>query len=398
MIVSSKNWQRAKLGNDVELSRRVAELIDDIALHGDSAINRLSERFDRFAPQWVALKPFDDYALDSQLKAAIQLAATRIKRFAEFQKQSLVTRSFSDEYGEYSQIVAPIERIAAYIPGGKAPLISTALMTLIPATIAGCPLRVAMSPSLNEALLAAASLAGATHFLRIGGTQAIAAAAFGYDKMLACDMVVGPGNAYVAEAKSQLQRRIKIDTVAGPSEVLIVVDDDTPIDWIIADAYAQSEHGDDASVVIVSCSEHFLQRVAEQINADAQGARLLRREQIQLVHAYDALSLIEFCNRYAPEHLQWCAPSIDPLGLKHFGALFVGAQSPVALGDYITGPNHTLPTMGSARRTAGLSVSDFLRVQTQQKMYNASTLYESAATLADAEGLSWHANSLRLRQ
>jgi histidinol dehydrogenase len=255
-----------------------------------------------------------------------------------------------------------------------------------------------MSPSTNEALLAAASLAGATHFLRVGGAQAIAAAAFGYDGFARCDMVVGPGNAYVAEAKSQLQNRVKIDTVAGPSEVLIVVDDNSYGDWIIEDALAQSEHGDDASAVIVAASQYALNTIQQRLEQIPNGAALLQRGQIQLVLAKNAQDLINFCNRYAPEHLQWCATSIAPQNLSHFGALFVGEQSPVALGDYLSGPNHTLPTMGSARRSAGLSVADFVRLQTRQTVHNATELYHHAAILAQAEGLLHHRDSLLKRK
>ncbi len=397
MIIAANKWQRPMLGNHDDIAARVSALIADVATSGDSAINEYSKKIDRFKPQWIKLAPFDAYALDDPLRDAIRLAARRIERFAEFQMQSFTTRTFHDEYGEYAQIAAPIERIAAYIPGGKAPLISTALMTLIPAKVAGCCSRIALSPSRNEALLAAASLAGATQFLHIGGAQAIAAAAYGYDSMLPCDMVVGPGNAYVAEAKAQLQKKIRIDTVAGPSEVLITIDDNAPLDWIVEDALAQSEHGPDASAVIVSCSGTALLKLQHKLNNHDAGRTLLTRQQIQLVYADNPNDLVAFCNTYAPEHLHWCANSIPPQGLHHYGALFIGAKSPVALGDYLSGPNHTLPTSGSARRSAGLSVADFLRLQTRQTLSSADTLYQSAARLAEAEGLIHHAKSLQCR-
>lgn len=398
MIISASKWQRVNLTDNTDIRARVAALISDVAEHGDDAINEYSKKFDKFKPQWIKLRGFDDYALDDDLRDAIRLAATRIRCFAEFQMQSFQSRTLHDEFGEYTQIAAPVERIAAYIPGGKAPLISTALMTLIPAVVAGCEVRVAMSPSRHEAVLAAASLAGATHFLQIGGAQAIAAAAFGYDALIACDMVVGPGNAYVAEAKAQLQHRIRIDTVAGPSEVLITIDEQSPLDWIVEDALAQSEHGADACAVIVSCSGTALLKMQHKLNNHDESRTLLKRQQIQLIYAESASELIAFCNRYAPEHLQWCADSIAPEGLKHFGALFIGAQSPVALGDYLSGPNHTLPTMGSARRSAGLSVADFIRLQTKQVINRQATLMQSAATIASAEGLLHHAKSLELRR
>jgi histidinol dehydrogenase len=270
-------------------------------------------------------------------------------------------------------------------------------MTLIPARIAGVTERIAISPSDNPAILAAASLAGATGFVRIGGAQAIAAAGFGSHWLPQVDMIVGPGNAYVAQAKAQLQTRVRIDTVAGPSEVLILAGADAFVPWLMEDAIAQSEHGPDALAVLVSTDRQWLEQAQHALLGDTDAAKLFARQQIQLVLATDAADAVAFSNRFAPEHLMLCDTAISADQLRHYGALFIGAQSPVALGDYLSGPNHTLPTAGAARRSSGLSVLDFLRIQTVQQISAGRPLYQAAATLADAEGLLHHALSLRLR-
>ena len=397
MIYTTQNWQRPTLADNQDIRRRVSDLLRDIETRGDAAITAASETFDGFAPKIIELQPFEAYALAPALAASIRTAAHRIERFARAQRAALTDIEFEDEYGRYGHRAVPLERIAAYVPGGRFPLISTALMTLIPARVAGVSERIALSPSVNPALLAAASLAGATRFVRVGGAQAIAAAALGSQWAPAVDMIVGPGNAYVAEAKAQLQTRVRIDTVAGPSEVLILADSEAPVTWLIEDAIAQSEHGPDALAVIASCSDAWLQQAERALNANTDGAALLARQQIQLVLARDADEAATFSNRFAPEHLMLCDSAIAPSQLQHYGALFIGARSPVALGDYLSGPNHTLPTAGAARRSSGLSVLDFLRIQTQQTIVKGLPLYQAAAALADAEGLVHHAESLRLR-
>ncbi|WP_158996889.1 histidinol dehydrogenase [Pigmentibacter ruber] len=398
MIISTQNWKRKPLDYSFKTSKDVEKMILDISQRGDLAINEYSLAFDNFLPKWIQLKPFKEYPLEKKLKEAILLAASRIRRFAEFQMESFSSSSFSDEHGQYSQIIAPIDRIAAYIPGGKAPLISSALMTLIPSQVAGCSERIAFSPSTNEVLLAAASLAGATQFLQIGGAQAICAAAFGYDLMPSCDLIVGPGNRYVSEAKFQLQNRIKIDSIAGPSEILIVIDQNTQIDLILEDILAQCEHGEDSCAVVVSCHKLILETLIQKIVATHSDPKNLIEKQIQFIYAEDPLRLISFCNHYAPEHLQWCAKSISCEGLKHYGALFIGEYSPVALGDYLSGPNHTLPTLGKAKYSSGLSVCDFIRFQTKQEINSSTTLFRSARMIAQAEGLEHHAKSLEMRE
>lgn len=397
MIYTTTSWQRPQLTDDRAITQRVNELLQRIQSLGDAAIESASQQFDGFAPEVIELQAFEAYDLAPALADAIRTAAKRIERFARAQRAALTDIEFEDDYGRYAHQAVPLERIATYIPGGRYPLISTALMTLIPARVAGVAERIALSPSVNPALLAAASLAGATRLVRIGGAQAIAAAAFGSRWLPAVDMIVGPGNAYVAAAKAHVQTSVRIDTVAGPSEVLILADGDAPIDWLLEDAMAQGEHGPDALAVMVSSDRAWLEHIERALQNNPAGAILHARQQLQLVLAKDTADAVIFSNRFAPEHLMLCDETIDPALLTHYGALFIGAHSPVALGDYLSGPNHTLPTAGAARRSSGLSVLDFLRLQTVQQIHRGAPLYQAAAALADAEGLQHHATSLRLR-
>lgn len=398
MINSIENWLRPDLSKNDAIKSSVAEMLAEIKSGGSAAIRTYSQKFDRFTPEVIELKAFDAYELPAELAQSIKTAASRIERFARAQRESVKDVSFTDEYGEYGHKLLPIDRIAAYIPGGRFPLISTALMTLIPARIAGCNERIAFSPSTNPALLAAASLAGATQFVKLGGAQAIAAAAFGSEWNPAVSMIIGPGNAYVAEAKAQLQTQVSIDTVAGPSEVLILADKKQPIEWLAEDAIAQAEHGSDALAIIVSDDITWLTQMETFLTSTEAGRELIEGKQIQLLISSGTPQTIHFANDFAAEHLMICDDRIAAQDLSNAGAIFIGANSPVALGDYLSGPNHTLPTSASAKRSSGLSVMSFLRMQTWQAIRQENTLYHLAASLADAEGLTHHAKSLRLRK
>ncbi|MCW9015615.1 MAG: histidinol dehydrogenase, partial [Kangiellaceae bacterium] len=230
-IIRAVDWQRTALADDSRISESVTEILRRIEIEGDAAVDGYALEFDQCKPEKIPLKPFDEYQLDSELAKSIKLAAKRIEKFAEFQKQSLTSNYFEDEYGRFGQQVVPVERVGAYIPGGRFPLISSALMTLIPAKVAGCQQRIACSPSDNPAILAAASLAGATQFIKLGGVQAIGALTLGYSDIENVELIVGPGNAWVNEAKKQVQAKVKIDGLAGPSELLALCDRNQPIEW-----------------------------------------------------------------------------------------------------------------------------------------------------------------------
>ena len=411
MIINAKQWQRKGVAltternagsssNDVTtIEEKGSKILSDIQKNGDEAIERYAMEFDQTAVRRIALKPFAEYQLEAGLADAIQLAAKRIERFAEFQKEGFHSRSFSDETGSYGQVVKPIERVGAYIPGGRFPLISTALMTLIPARVAGSPIRIACSPSNNPALLAAASLAGATEFIQVGGVQAIGALSTGYQQTKAVDLIVGPGNAWVNEAKKQIQSRVKIDGLAGPSELLAICDENQPIEWIALDALAQAEHDPMACSLVISDNQAWLERLQLFLNSRDDMKALIENQQIELIFGEKKSTLICFSDNYAPEHLMLCHERIELDELSNYGSLFVGANSAVALGDYITGPNHTLPTLGYARQTGGLNVQTYLRVLTTQVVNDSGrrSLTSAAMAIANAEGLSYHFESLKVR-
>jgi histidinol dehydrogenase len=400
MIVNVRNWRRPQFKESEELVGNVREILRHIKKDGDQAIAEYAQTFDGQEPQTIKLMPFEDYMLAPELEQSIRLAARRIEHFALFQKALLKEQTFDDDYGRYAQRIHPIERVGAYIPGGRFPLISTALMTLIPARVAGCKVRIASSPSDHPALLAAASLAGATEFRLLGGVQAIGAYAYGFQGEDKVDLVVGPGNAWVNEAKNQCQSRLKIDGLAGPSELMALCDGDQPVEWLAADALAQAEHDPNACSILASDNREWLEKVLAHLKESDDGRELLDNEQIELVHADSLQQLIEFSETYAAEHLMLCHKDIEEDDLTNYGSLFVGANSAVALGDYISGPNHTLPTLGYARQTGGLNVTTYLRIMTVQTITDEGRkeLSKAAMPLAEAEGLMHHHKSLKIRK
>jgi histidinol dehydrogenase len=404
IIASAKTWQRPQVDADNQIENNVRDMLQKIQTDGDQAIIDFAQQFDGQTPQVIELKPFEQYIASNQISVelgeSIKLAAKRIEKFAAFQMQGFESRSFSDEFGTYGQQVAPIERVGAYIPGGRYPLISTALMTLIPAKVAGCSYRLACSPSAHPAILAAASLAGATEFIQLGGVQAIAAMTYGFKQLEPVDLVVGPGNAWVNEAKKQLQSQVKIDGLAGPSELLILADKQQKIDWLALDALAQAEHDPMACSIIVCDDLAWLKQLENSLQIDNRFKPLLDNNQVALVLADSVNQMITLSETYASEHLMLCHSDIKSGELTHYGSLFVGANSAVALGDYISGPNHTLPTLGYARQTGGLSVSTYVRLTTTQAINDLgrNKLSQAASVIADAEGLVFHKQSLDVRQ
>jgi len=399
-IIQARDYQRPPLSDQHNIDTTVADILSDIRSNGDAAVQQWAEKIDGKPGRLIALKPFDAYDLPERLASAIEAAHKRIRRFCRFQMQQLGNQSFEDEVGSFSSIYQPIERIGAYVPGGQFPLISTALMTLTPAAVAGCPVRIACSPSEHPALLAAASLAGATAFIGLGGAQAIGALSYGFEDIAAVNMIVGPGNAYVNSAKAQVQHRTKIDTLAGPSELLIYANQLQNPEWILLDALAQAEHDPNAVSVVVSTEEDILQQLLSRCQEHAGGQQLLRNQQIVFIQAADETEAIEFINDYAPEHLMVCDPAFGVNKLTNYGSLFVGENAAVAFGDYCSGPNHTLPTAGAAKFSGGLSVHQFMKVLTIQNINDdgRQQMARLAATLAEAEGLSFHQQSAEVRK
>jgi len=398
-ILHCQSWQRESSNSHSDAASKVSELLKQIQSQGDAAVEAFSQQFDGFSPEWIELKSPDNYELEPELLEAIVAAASRIETFAQFQRDKLVDSTYVDDCGEFGFRYQAIERIGAYIPGGRFPLISTALMTLIPAKLAGCRERIACSPSDHPAILAAASLAGATAFLKLGGAQAIGALAYGYQDLEPVQMVVGPGNQYVNAAKQLLNQKIQIDAAAGPSELLILADESVNQDWVIADMAAQAEHDPQAQSLLVSDSLDLLSGVEKSLRANDELSKLLDDKQIILLEADSVEQAIDFSNQYAPEHLLLADQRVDQDLLSNFGSLFVGENSAVAYGDYCSGPNHTLPTMGTANRSSGLSVLSFLKVQSVQAVHEEGRKKLSAMgeKIAEAEQLVWHQKSMAVR-
>ncbi|WP_251359382.1 histidinol dehydrogenase [Kangiella sp. TOML190] len=398
-LTSCNSRRASNLVATADITALVAKLMEEIESGGDDKIIELSRRFDGFEPRWIGLRPFNEYRLERSLRDSISAAANRIEFFCQFQKEQYQDRYFEDEVGSFGYCYKPVKRIGAYIPGGRYPLISSALMTLIPATVAGVSQRIACSPSKHPAILAAASLAGATRFLHIGGVQAIAAMGLGFCESDPVDMLVGPGNQYVNAAKQYLQGRLAVDTAAGPSELLILAEDSTHGEWLIADMAAQAEHDPQAISLLVSDSKALLDKVLVMIKRDKHLSHLYKTEQINLLQATDIEQMIKFSDDFSPEHLLLADSRINPDLLNHYGAIFIGENSAVAYGDYCSGPNHTLPTAGAARYSSGLSVANFLKIQTQQKVSDdgRTQLAQIAENLAQAEQLVWHQRSMQVR-
>lgn len=400
-IHKAKEWQRPGEKQQKQVFEKTSIILNEIREKGADGIDEFSLKFDGFRPYVIPLKPFEAYPLDDSEKSAIRHAAQRITTFAKLQRTAYRDVEITDSCGTFGHKVLPLDSMVAYIPGGRFPLISTALMTLIPAKVAGVERRVAFSPSDHPAIQAAASLAGATEMWRIGGVQAMATAAFGYRNFPPVDMVVGPGNAFVNAAKALLQSTLKIDTLAGPSELLILADKEADPNWVCLDMLAQAEHDPQALSVLCSNDTSLLHTVKTKLEAAAKDAESVGIGVVHLVHADRIEDMIHLSNRMAPEHLHVNAASnsLDPSHLKNYGSLFLGPLSAVALGDYCSGPNHTLPTSGYAQKKGGLHVGDFLKVLTYQEVHaeGMKRLAKTGISLAQQEGLKNHSKSLAIR-
>jgi histidinol dehydrogenase len=398
-IINASQYRRNLLDENESVQETVANILKDIKFNGDASVNDWSLKIDGQAAKIIKLKNFKDYKLDTDLANAIIMAHQRIRKFSQFQMKDLKNDGYIDDVGQFGYSYQPIERIGAYIPGGRFPLVSTALMTLTPAKVAGCKVRIACSPSDHPALLAAASLAGATDFIQVGGAQAIGALSYGFGSFKPVNMIVGPGNTYVNTAKAQVQQRTKIDTLAGPSELLIYANQLQNPEWIVYDALAQAEHDPNAVSIVLSAQKQTLLNLIQICQKSEDGINLVNSKQIQFVYSDTEAGAIKFINEYAPEHLMICCQNFNLKKLKNYGALFIGENSAVAYGDYCSGPNHTLPTSQAAKYSGGLSVHNFVKVVSYQKIRpeGRPALSKISAILAKVEGLENHEKSVRLR-
>ncbi len=403
--------------SDDGVNERVLEIIKAVRERGDAALVELTQRFDGLQVASMADLILPRARLEQALeritpeqREALEIAAERVRSYHERQKQDSWTYTEADGT-VLGQKVTPLDRAGLYVPGGKASYPSSVLMNAIPAKVAGVPEVVMVVPTprgeLNELVLAAACIAGVDRVFTIGGAQAVAALAYGTESVPPVDKIVGPGNIYVATAKRHVFGKVGIDMIAGPSEILVVCDGQTDPDWIAMDLFSQAEHDEDAQSILVSPDAAFLDRVAESI------ARLLptleradiARTSIEgrgaLIQVADMQEAIDVANRIAPEHLELSVAEPEQWlpQIRHAGAIFMGRYTAEALGDYCAGPNHVLPTSGTARFSSPLGVYDF---QKRSSIINcsaegASTLGKVASVLARGESLTAHARSAEYR-
>ncbi len=393
----------------------VREIIRDVAQNGDAALFAYAKKFDRAELTALEVEPEEmDAALQAipaELLDAMKTAEENIRAFHSMQLREGFRIERAD--GAYmGQKITPIEKVGLYIPGGTASYPSTVFMNAIPAKLAGCGLVVMVSPPNAEGkiaapILAAAKLAGVDRVFKAGGAQAVAALAYGTQTVPKVDKIVGPGNAYVAEAKRQVFGRVAIDMIAGPSEILVVADETANPAFIAADLLSQAEHDKLASAVLITDSRALAAQVSDEVERQLSA---LPREQIarasienngKIIVTDDLISAMELANELAPEHLELCVREPERYfgQVKNAGSVFLGSYCPEALGDYLAGPNHTLPTSGTARFSSPLSVDDFIK-KTQYTYFSPEALAaldEKIAVFARAEGLEAHARSALIR-
>ena len=410
-----KNAIFARAQSTINVEQIVADIINNVRTNKDKAVYEYCEKFDKakLSSLLVTEQEIEEAvnSVEPKFLEILEKAATNIRKFHEKQ----VRNSFiiNDENGiVIGQKIIPVDRAGLYVPGGTAAYPSTVLMDSIPAKIAGCKEVVMVTPpsadgKINPVILAAAKIAGIDKIFKVGGAQAIAALAYGTESIPKVDKIVGPGNAFVAEAKKQVFGQVSIDMIAGPSEILIVADGKSNPRHIAADLLSQAEHDKMASAVLVTDSMDLAVEVQKEL--EVQIPQLSRcdiaRESIdnngKIIVADTLDAVIEISNEIAPEHLELCVDNpFDYLdSIRHAGSIFMGRNCPEALGDYFAGPNHTLPTSGTAKFSSPLSVDDFVK-KTQYTYYTKEALKKVAkdvAFFAEKEGLTAHAKSATIR-
>ena len=396
------------------LENTVAEIIENVRKNGDAALKEYADKFDGGAPECLEVTEQEiEEAFKTVSPELIEIMKKAAKNIENFHKRQ-IRQSFiiSEEDGAIcGQKIIPIEKAGLYVPGGTAAYPSSVLMNSIPAKLAGCSEIVITTPAkggkVNPVILAAAKLGGVSRIFKTGGAQAIAALAFGTESVPKVDKIVGPGNAFVAEAKKQVFGKVSIDMIAGPSEILVIADEKSNPSFVAADLLSQAEHDKMASAVLVTNSRSLAQKVADELEVQIP---LLERSEIarasidnngKIIIVSDIETAVNAANEIAPEHLELCLDNpFDYLDkIKNAGSVFMGRYCPEALGDYFAGPNHTLPTSGTARFSSPLSVDDFIK-KTQFTYYTKDALKKVSGDIykfAMAEGLGAHAKSAVIR-
>jgi len=413
-LSSLLSWESV---SNKDVANTVEEIINAIRSKGDKALIDYSIKFDGIKAKSIAdfmisqeelEKSFND--LSDRQKNAIKIAAERIKAY--HLKQNQQTWSYTEEDGTLlGQKITPLDRVGLYVPGGKAAYPSSVLMNAIPAKVAGVEELIMVAPTLNgktnKLVLAAAYISGVDTVITVGGAQAIAALAYGTESVPKVDKIVGPGNIYVATAKRAVFGQVGIDMIAGPSEILIICDGNTDPDWIAMDLFSQAEHDEDTQSILLCPDKAFIDKVEKSIekllpSMDRKDIiKTALKNRGALIHTKDMDDAIAISNRIAPEHLELSVENPEALldSIKHAGAIFMGKYTCEVLGDYCAGPNHVLPTSGTARFSSPLGVYDFQKKSSliMASRESANTLGKIAATLADGEGLQAHAKSAMYR-
>jgi histidinol dehydrogenase len=408
---------RDRRESDEDVARDVTRILGDVRVRGDEALAELTRRFDGHAldseESWriepAACREAYD-ALLPELRAALELAAQRVRAYHEAQKPE--NRDYVDEAGvRLGATWRAVDAAGLYIPGGRAAYPSSLLMNAIPAKVAGVDRLVVVTPTpkgvVNPLVLAAAHIAGVDEIWRIGGAQAVAALAYGTARIRPVDVVTGPGNAWVAEAKRQLYGVVGIDMVAGPSEILVIADGKNDPDWIAADLLSQAEHDPVAQSILITDDPLFADTVADRVGVELAmlpSARVASESWNTHGVIIEVASLDEapaLANALAAEHVQIAVDDPDRLAkdIRHAGSVFLGRLTPEAVGDYVAGPNHVLPTGRRARFASGLSVLDFMKRTSFIQLDEAAlkAIGPAAVALAEAEGLPAHARSIEVR-
>ena len=403
--------------SDKAVNDRVEEIINAVREHGDAAVVEYTARFDGLDVADMASLTLDRPRLEQALeritpeqRKALEVAAERVRVYHEHQRQE--SWRYTEADGTVlGQKVTPLDRVGLYVPGGKASYPSSVLMNAIPAKVAGVGEVAMVVPTprgeINELVLAAACLAGVDRVFTIGGAQAVAALAYGTETIAPVDKIVGPGNIYVATAKRAVFGKVGIDMIAGPSEILVVCDGQTDPDWIAMDLFSQAEHDEDAQSILLSPDADFLDAVEASLNKllgtleRSDMVRISLESRGALIKVDSLEQACELSNRIAPEHLELSVADPEALlpQIRHAGAIFMGRHTPEALGDYCAGPNHVLPTSGTARFSSPLGVYDFQK--RSSVIYcspeGASELGKVASVLARGESLTAHARSAEYR-
>ncbi len=401
---------RGKMGLDSETLKVAGGILNEVESDGETAVRRYAEKFGELEPNaaLVLKKPDLEAALArvaAEDRAVLERVARRIEAFARAQRETLGDLNTAIEGGRAGHSWSPMERAGCYAPGGRFPLPSSVLMTAVTARVAGVDEVWVASPRPTDVTLAAAAVAGADALLPVGGAHAVGALAYGAGPIAPVDVIVGPGSRWVTAAKKLVSGQVAIDMIAGPSELLVLADRSADPAVVAADLLAQAEHDDDAIPILVTTSEALADAVDAALATQLETLPTAETARNALKNGYsvlvsDVAEGVKVCDRLAPEHLEVITENADEVArsLRHYGGLFIGAGSAEVFGDYGAGPNHVLPTGGTARLTGGLSVVDFMRVRTWLTVDpDAKILADDSAHLARLEGLEAHARAAEIR-